>query len=63
VGGTAGVIDVGATRGASGVEDAVWGIAEVVGASRGAAEVGEVGDEGAAQGLATGPPASVRGAV
>jgi hypothetical protein len=34
----------------------VWGAAEVVGAARGAAKVGEISDEGAAQVLAVGPP-------
>jgi hypothetical protein len=39
----------------------VWGAAEVVRAAQGAAEVGEAGDEGAAQGLAVGPPFYIRG--
>jgi hypothetical protein len=33
----------------------MWGAAEVVGAARGAAEVSEADDEGAAQLLAVGP--------
>jgi hypothetical protein len=37
-------------RGTGGVEGAVWGAAEVVGAAREAVEVGEAGDGGAAQG-------------
>jgi hypothetical protein len=49
---------------------AVWGIAEVVGATRGVTEVNKVDDEGTTQGLVVelsrvvvGPPASVQGVV
>jgi hypothetical protein len=45
VGGTAGVMDIEATRDASGVVGAVWGVAEVMGTAWGMTEVSEVGDE------------------
>jgi hypothetical protein len=44
--GAAIVVDIGAARGAGGVEGAAWD----------AAEISEVGDEGVAQVLAVGPP-------
>jgi hypothetical protein len=56
MGGAARVMDTGAVRGTSGVEGTTWGIAEVVGAARGATEVGETGDRGAVQGRALKPP-------
>jgi hypothetical protein len=49
-------MDVGAAHGAGGVEDAAWGAAEVVGAAREAAEVGEVGNRGVVQGRVVRPP-------
>jgi hypothetical protein len=49
--------------GVAGVVDAAWGAAEVEGAAWEAAEVDEVGDGGAAQGRAVGPPAPVPGVV
>jgi hypothetical protein len=49
--------------GAAGVVDTAWGAAEVEGAAREVAEVGEAGDGGAAQGRVVGPPAPVPGAV
>jgi hypothetical protein len=42
--------------GATGVVDTAWGSAEVEGPAREAAEVGEAGDGGAAQGRVVGPP-------
>jgi predicted nicotinamide N-methyase len=51
VGGTTGVLDVGATCGVGGVVCAAWGAAEVVGTARGTVQVGKTGDEGNAQGL------------
>jgi hypothetical protein len=45
VGGATIVIDAGAARGTGGVEGAMWGATEVVGAARGAAEVSEAGDK------------------
>jgi hypothetical protein len=39
VGGAAIVIDVGATRGAGGIEGAVWGAAKVMGAAWGGAKL------------------------
>jgi hypothetical protein len=42
---------------------AAWGAAELVGAARGTAEVGEAADDGAIRGWVAGPPASVSGAV
>jgi hypothetical protein len=44
------VIDVGAPRGVVRVMGVVWGAAKVVGTSRGAAEVGEAGDDVVAEG-------------
>jgi hypothetical protein len=41
------VIDVGAACGTGGVEGTEWGAAEVMGAARGATEVGEASDKGA----------------
>jgi hypothetical protein len=56
VGGATIVVDAGVTRGAGGVEGNAWGVAEVVGAARGAAQVSEAGDEGVAQVLVVRPP-------
>jgi hypothetical protein len=53
------VVDAGVVRGAGGVEGVAWGAVEVVGATRGAAEVDEAGVEGAEQVLAVGPPSVV----
>jgi hypothetical protein len=41
------VVDARAARGAGGFEKPTWGITEVMGATRGVAEVGEASDEGA----------------
>jgi hypothetical protein len=49
--------------GAAGVVDAAWGATKVEGTARKVADVGEVGDGGAAQGQAVGLPAPVPGAV
>jgi hypothetical protein len=59
VGGAAVVVDAGVTRGAGGVEGAVWGTCKVVGAAwgtckvmgaaRGAAKVDKVGNDGVTQ--------------
>jgi hypothetical protein len=54
---------VGAARGVGRVEGTTWGTVKVMGAARGAVEVGEACDEGAAQGQAVRPPTFVRGAV
>jgi hypothetical protein len=51
-----GVVDTGA---AGGVEGAVWGSSEVMGAAREVGEVGEAGDGGATQGRTVGPLAPV----
>jgi hypothetical protein len=56
-------VDVGAAHGTGGVEVSTWGVVEVVGAVREAAEVSEVDDGGAAQGWAVGSPAPVPQAV
>jgi hypothetical protein len=56
MGGVAIVIDAGAACGAGGVWGTTWGTAEVMGAAWGAIEVGEAGDEGAAQVLAVRSP-------
>jgi hypothetical protein len=50
------VIDARAAHGTSGFKGATWGATEVMDAARGAAEVSEAGDEGAAQVLEVGPP-------
>jgi hypothetical protein len=39
------VVDAGAARGVGGIKGAAWGTTEVMDATRGAAEVGEAGDE------------------
>jgi hypothetical protein len=68
MGGATGVTNAGATCGMGGAEGTAWGAPKVMGAARGAVEVGEACDEGVAWGLvvepprvAVGPPASVRG--
>jgi hypothetical protein len=61
-------MDVRDVRSMGGVEGAVWGATEVMGARWGVAKVGEAGDEGIVQGLVVEPlrltvrpPTSIRG--
>jgi hypothetical protein len=56
-------VDVGAARGAGGVEGTAWGVAEVVSGAWETVKVGEADDGGAAQGRVVGPPAPVPRAV
>jgi hypothetical protein len=51
-GGTTGVVDTGAVRGAGGVIGATWGVVKVISTVRGTADVSEAGGDKAVKCLA-----------